>query len=66
MQKALFYHGQFQDRGGHGHFNERDNKYVIDLITNKGYKYNSDHTNLLRGMVNLPWFKNTLLIFQKV
>ncbi len=53
-------------QGGHGHFNERDNKYVIDLITNKGYKYNSDHTNLLRGMVNLPWFKNTLLIFQKV
>lgn len=52
-------------QGGYGHFNERDNDYVIRRLTQKGYTLNTDQTNLLRKGANLPWFKNTLLIFRK-
>ena len=52
-------------QGGHGHVNERDNDYVIDLIQSYGYTYNKIESDKLRGEATLFWFKNTLLIFQK-
>ena len=63
--KGLILSWAIPGQSGHGHFNERDNDYVIKTITEKGYTYNIKQTNILRKEVDFPWFQNTLLIFQK-
>lgn len=56
-------------QAGHGHVNCLDNHEAIDRIVRRGFKFLSDETTSARaviGEVDLPWFKNTTLVFQKV
>jgi SAM-dependent methyltransferase len=55
-------------QAGFGHVNCLDNHEVIDKMTSKGFKYLEEDSMNAR-LINLdsaPWFKNTILIFQKV
>ena len=63
-------------QGGHGHVNCLDNNEAIAKITNYGFKYLEEDTESVRNVIDpirnsiaeceLPWFKNTTLIFQKI
>ena len=53
-------------QGGLGHFNEQNNDYVIDLFTGLGYSYNIGISQHLRNNSTLHWFKNTIMVFNKL
>lgn len=50
-------------QGGHGHVNEQDNDYVRKLF--RGYKENFENEKELRDNAVFPWFKNTLMVFER-
>lgn len=50
-------------QGGHGHVNEQPNEYVRELF--KGYKIKKDWEKELRHAAVLPWFENTLMVFER-
>lgn len=53
-------------QGGTGHVNCRNNDYVIKKFEMLGYTYLEDESNNMRSKVsNAPWFKNTILVFNK-
>lgn len=53
---------------GIGHFNCRNNDYVIKKIEEKGFKYLEDVSNDARTYPSgvTSYFKNTLMIFEKI
>ncbi len=62
-------------QGGHGHCNELNNDEAIKLITAKGFIFLEKDTKEAREIITdicdieagqLPWFKNTTLIFRKI
>ena len=63
-------------QGGHGHFNEQSNAYVIERVQERGLKYDESSTNQFRNElaelinhnpVDSPWsfFLNTIMIFKR-
>jgi len=62
-------------QGGHGHVNCLDNHEAIERFTRRGMIYLADATESVRSVIHptknsiddceLPWFKNTTLIFKK-
>lgn len=52
-------------QGGHGHWNERDNDYVVEQLGWRGWEYLPEETTRLRDrdFGFCPWFANTLLAF---
>jgi GT2 family glycosyltransferase len=56
-------------QGGDGHVNERPNDYVINRMRERGFLFDRKITEKLRLSVfnsKLWWFKNTLMVFEKV
>ena len=54
-------------QGGHGHFNEKPNSYVIDKMAANGFKYKYGESVLLRQEIgNCRWFKDTIMVFERV
>jgi cyclopropane fatty-acyl-phospholipid synthase-like methyltransferase len=51
---------------GVGHVNERTNEYVIDRMTRRGFKHNTVAALSMRRVSTLAWFKNTIMIFERV
>lgn len=51
---------------GTGHVNCRNNDYVIGKMRDRGFFYCPESTQELRDSSTLPWFKNTLLVFQRM
>lgn len=51
---------------GVGHVNERSNEYIIDQFTRRGYRYDADQSAWLRIAASLPWFKRTIMVFERV
>lgn len=53
-------------QGGTGHVNCRNNDYVVNKFESLGYTYMENESNHIRKQVlSAPWFKNTILIFNK-
>lgn len=52
-------------QGGDGHYNEQNNDYVKQIFADLGYKNNIQEENELRANSILPWFKNTIMIFER-
>jgi len=52
-------------QGGLGHVNCQTNKYVIETFKRLGFLYNEEESEFLRKASKEPWFKNTLLFFQR-
>lgn len=53
------------NQGGDGHFNERDNKYIIDELEKRDFKINKEETVKLRKNSSIDWFKHTIMVFEK-
>lgn len=52
-------------QGGHGHVNERTNEYVQQLFSEE-YNLNEPMTAELRAAATLPWFKKTIMFFDRI
>ncbi len=55
-------------QAGHGHVNCLNNDEAIERMTRNGFTYLPEETASARSVMldgDLPWFKNTLLIFKK-
>lgn len=50
---------------GIGHVNERPNEYIISEFTRRGYEYNAAESARLREAASLPWFRNTIMVFER-
>lgn len=50
---------------GPGHVNCRGNQYIINQLSLHGFQYNERVSTGLRQNSSLPWFKNTLMYFNK-
>lgn len=50
---------------GIGHVNEQPNSYIIREFRRKGYKYLKKESMKLRQAATLPWFKKTIMVFEK-
>lgn len=48
---------------GIGHVNCRSNEYVIAEMFARGFKFDIESTEHLRGESSLPWFPETLMVF---
>lgn len=55
-----------EGQGGSGHVNCRNNDYVIDQMEQRGFAHNAKASVHLRERATLPWFKNTIMVFQKL
>jgi hypothetical protein len=55
-----------EGQGGNGHYNERGNDYVIHEMNKRGFDFNHDESVFLRKESCAPWFKNTIMVFDKV
>lgn len=53
-------------QNGDGHFNCQNNDYVIDKMKEKGFDIDWVESNNLRNRTIWPWFRNTIMIFNKI
>jgi hypothetical protein len=55
-----------EGQGGTGHFNCRNNDYVINELAKRGFKYDEESSlNLRKYVSNAGWFRDTLMVFDK-
>lgn len=56
-----------EGQGGGGHFNCRNNDYIIKRMEKKGFLYDQKASMHLRenSSADIPWFKNTIMVFYK-
>lgn len=52
-------------QGGEGHFNEQPNEYIRSIFSSLGYSNLQEEEKFLRERSQLPWFKNTIMVFKK-
>jgi SAM-dependent methyltransferase len=52
-------------QGGTGHVNCQNNSYIIRQMAERGFFYDSLATQYLRHKATIPWFKNTILTFER-
>lgn len=52
-----------EGQAGNGHVNCRNNDYIINEMKCRGYAYNTQASAELRAASTLPYFKNTLMVF---
>lgn len=69
-KKGMVISWAIPEHGGDGHFNPRDNDYIINKICKLGYTYDIETTNFLRTKCSpYPltgwWFTKTLLVFRR-
>jgi hypothetical protein len=53
-----------EGQAGQGHVNCRSNKYIISEMEDRGYAYDKKASLKLRLASRLPWFKNTIMVFE--
>ena len=61
--KGIVLSWAIEGQGGYGHFNERNNSYIKDILLNLGYINNAESENKLREGSSSPWFKITIMVF---
>ncbi len=54
-----------KNQPGAGHFNCQDNDYIKAIFARYGYINDLEQEAKFRGIVSVPWFQNTLMIFRK-
>lgn len=51
---------------GTGHVNCQNNGYIINEMQRRGFEIDWEHTEYLREKSTLSWFKNTIMVFEKL
>lgn len=64
-RKGVILSWAVEGQGGAGHFNEHNNDYIRHVFEALGYKPALEVEQKLRGATTLPWFKNTIMVFNK-
>lgn len=66
-EKTLIISWAVRGQAGFGHVNCLNNEEVIPLIEQRGFCFRKDLSEEARKVVgdNTPWFKNTILIFER-
>jgi tryptophanyl-tRNA synthetase len=54
-----------EGQGGTGHFNERNNDYVIGEFAKRRFIFDNEQSSYLRIRSSLPWFINTIMVFTR-
>lgn len=54
-----------EGQGGHRHVNTHNNEYVIERLREKGFYYDYATSKVLRDVAELPWFRETLMLFRR-
>lgn len=52
-------------QGGDGHVNCKPNDYIEEVMGSHGFSRMIIHESYLRSCAQLPWFKNTLMVFRR-
>jgi hypothetical protein len=53
-------------QGGDGHVNCQNNDYIINQIENREFEYDLESSTFLRNSISTaPWFRNTIMVFNK-
>ena len=52
-------------QAGHGHVNCQPNEWVISKMDALGYDYDAERAKAGRDVAQLPWFKNTFMVFHR-
>jgi hypothetical protein len=63
--KALIISWAIIGQGGDGHVNCQNNDYIIGELLKRNFKIDIIKSNFLRQVSYLPWFKNTIMVFEK-
>ena len=65
--KYVFMSWAIVGQGGTGHINCQNNEYIINVMNDKGFNFLETETLKIRNSnLQLPWFKNTIMIFEKI
>jgi hypothetical protein len=64
-QKFICLSWAIEGQGGLGHVNCRNNDYVIRELSKRGFVYDQKRSDKLRSVSTFPWFKNTVMVFEK-
>ena len=64
--KTIILSWAVKGQGGTGHFNEQNNPYVISQMESRGFRYDPDMSARLREASSLEWFKNTIMVFDRI
>lgn len=51
---------------GYHHVNCRENEYIIKQVEKRGLRWLPEDSEILREAAGLWWFKNTLMVFERV
>jgi hypothetical protein len=66
-EKLLILSWAVVGQGGDGHINCQNNDYIINQIESRDFKYNKEISISLRNFIsNAFWFKNTIMVFEKL
>ena len=60
--KLLILSWAIPGQGGVGHINEQTNEYIKKKFSE--YTFNEEESSILRNESTLPWFKNTIMVFE--
>jgi len=54
-----------EGQSGNGHVNCKNNDYVINEMSTRGFEIDKESTNFLREQCKIPWFKDTVMYFKR-
>lgn len=64
--KGMILSWAVEGQSGKGHYNCRNNSYIIEKFVSMGYKYCEKDSMHLRQSSKAKWFKNTIMVFEKL
>jgi len=64
-EKGIIISWAIEGQAGHGHFNCKNNDYVKEQFSQRGYTNDEEAENILRRASTLSWFENTIMVFRK-
>jgi cyclopropane fatty-acyl-phospholipid synthase-like methyltransferase len=64
VKDGLILSWALKGQGGTGHFNEQNNDYIKQIFANLGWFNDLAAENHLRESADIPWFKNTVMVFR--
>lgn len=63
--KGILLSWAVEGQGGYGHFNCRNNDYIIEEMKKRGFLFNDTVSKKFRKASTFYWFPNTIMYFEK-